>query len=70
MDEKKVFYCPRYRKYWNSTKPNRVTGGGFWKLTGTDYWPIYSLDSTRCISLKKSLVVYRGRVAEELKAIG
>nr|GMD07567.1 putative NAC domain-containing protein 94 [Ipomoea batatas] len=35
------FYCPRDRKYRNSARPNRVTGAGFWKATGTDR-PIYS----------------------------
>ncbi|KAF8107468.1 hypothetical protein N665_0121s0021 [Sinapis alba] len=67
MGEKEwYFYCPRDRKYRNSTRPNRVTGGGFWKATGTDR-PIYSLDSTRCIGLKKSLVFYRGRAAKGIK---
>lgn len=67
MGEKEwYFYCPRDRKYRNSTRPNRVTGGGFWKATGTDR-PIYSLDSTRRIGLKKSLVFYRGRAAKGVK---
>ncbi|ESQ47048.1 hypothetical protein EUTSA_v10027860mg [Eutrema salsugineum] len=67
MGEKEwYFYCPRDRKYRNSTRPNRVTGGGFWKATGTDR-PIYSSDSTRCIGLKKSLVFYRGRAAKGVK---
>ncbi|KAL1205414.1 putative NAC domain-containing protein 94 [Cardamine amara subsp. amara] len=67
MGEKEwYFYCPRDRKYRNSTRPNRVTGGGFWKATGTDR-SIYSLDSTRCIGLKKSLVFYRGRAAKGVK---
>ncbi|XP_057463502.1 protein FEZ-like [Actinidia eriantha] len=60
------FYCPRDRKYRNSARPNRVTGAGFWKATGTDR-PIYSSDSTKCIGLKKSLVFYRGRAAKGLK---
>ncbi|GLT56483.1 hypothetical protein SLA2020_295200 [Shorea laevis] len=60
------FYCPRDRKYRNSTRPNRVTGAGFWKATGTDR-PIYSSDGTKCIGLKKSLVFYRGRAAKGLK---
>ena len=33
------FYCPWDRKYRNSARPNRVTGAGFWKATGTD-WPM------------------------------
>ncbi|CAN4079373.1 unnamed protein product [Withania somnifera] len=60
------FYCPRDRKYRNSSRPNRVTGAGFWKATGTDR-PIYSSDSTKCIGLKKSLVFYRGRAARGIK---
>ncbi|KAL5805557.1 hypothetical protein ACOSQ4_028290 [Xanthoceras sorbifolium] len=60
------FYCPRDRKYRNSARPNRVTGAGFWKATGTDR-PIYSSDGTRCIGLKKSLVFYRGRAAKGMK---
>ncbi|GJU73313.1 FEZ-like protein [Tanacetum coccineum] len=60
------FYCPRDRKYRNSARPNRVTGAGFWKATGTDR-PIYSSDGTNCIGLKKSLVFYRGRAARGIK---
>ncbi|XP_042448132.1 protein FEZ-like [Zingiber officinale] len=60
------FYCPRDRKYKNSARPNRVTGAGFWKATGTDR-PIYSSEGTRCIGLKKSLVFYRGRAAKGVK---
>ncbi|KAM0852034.1 hypothetical protein ACQ4PT_052036 [Festuca glaucescens] len=60
------FYCPRDRKYRNSTRPNRVTGAGFWKATGTDR-PIYSSDGNKCIGLKKSLVFYKGRAAKGVK---
>ena len=61
------FYSPRDRKYRNSTRPNRVTGAGFWKATGTDR-PIYSSDSgSKCIGLKKSLVFYKGRAAKGIK---
>nr|XP_043633541.1 putative NAC domain-containing protein 94 [Erigeron canadensis] len=60
------FYCPRDRKYRNSARPNRVTGAGFWKATGTDR-PIYSSDGSNCIGLKKSLVFYRGRAAKGIK---
>ncbi|XP_024027489.1 putative NAC domain-containing protein 94 [Morus notabilis] len=60
------FYCPRDRKYRNSVRPNRVTGMGFWKATGTDR-PIYSSDGSKCIGLKKSLVFYRGRAAKGFK---
>ncbi|KAL2344482.1 hypothetical protein Fmac_005767 [Flemingia macrophylla] len=60
------FYCPRDRKYRNSARPNRVTGAGFWKATGTDR-PIYSLEGSKCIGLKKSLVFYKGRAAKGIK---
>ncbi|XP_022151217.1 protein FEZ-like [Momordica charantia] len=60
------FYCPRDRKYRNSARPNRVTGAGFWKATGTDR-PIYSSDGSKCIGLKKSLVFYKGRAAKGVK---
>ncbi|KAK1383643.1 NAC domain-containing protein [Heracleum sosnowskyi] len=66
-EKESYFYCPRDRKYRNSARPNRVTGAGFWKATGTDR-PIYSSDgSTKCIGLKKSLVFYRGRAAKGIK---
>ncbi|XP_013665409.2 protein FEZ-like, partial [Brassica napus] len=60
------FYCPRDRKYKNSTRPNRVTSAGFWKATGTDR-PIYSSDGSKCIGLRKSLVFYKGRAAKGVK---
>ncbi|XP_022134232.1 transcription factor JUNGBRUNNEN 1-like isoform X2 [Momordica charantia] len=60
------FFCRRDRKYRNSARPNRVTGSGFWKATGTDK-PIYSSSGIHCIGLKKSLVYYRGRAAKGLK---
>ncbi|KAK8546971.1 hypothetical protein V6N13_099716 [Hibiscus sabdariffa] len=60
------FYCPRDRKYRNSARPNRVTGAGFWKATGTDR-PIYSSEGSQCIGLKKSLVFYKGRAAKGVK---
>ncbi|KAF7828061.1 protein FEZ [Senna tora] len=61
------FYCPRDRKYRNSARPNRVTGAGFWKATGTDR-PIYSSEgNSKCIGLKKSLVFYKGRAAKGIK---
>ncbi|GMH05125.1 hypothetical protein Nepgr_006965 [Nepenthes gracilis] len=65
-DKEWYFYCPRDRKYRNSVRPNRVTGAGFWKATGTDR-PIYSSDGSKCIGLKKSLVFYRGRAAKGVK---
>ncbi|KAG9151970.1 hypothetical protein Leryth_002232 [Lithospermum erythrorhizon] len=60
------FFCPRDRKYRNSARPNRVTGAGFWKATGTDR-PIYNSEGSKCIGLKKSLVFYKGRAAKGIK---
>ncbi|XP_076900253.1 uncharacterized protein LOC143554370 [Bidens hawaiensis] len=60
------FYYPRDRKYRNSERPNRVTGAGFWKATGTDR-PIYASEGSKCIGLKKSLVFYKGRAAKGVK---
>ncbi|KAJ4874678.1 NAC (No Apical Meristem) domain transcriptional regulator superfamily protein [Raphanus sativus] len=60
------FYCPRDRKYRNSSRPNRVTSAGFWKATGTDR-PIYSSEGSKCIGLRKSLVFYKGRAAKGVK---
>eukprot|EP01018_Ginkgo_biloba_P031466 Gb_41026 [translate_table: standard] len=61
------FYCRRDRKYRNSSRPNRVTGAGFWKATGIDR-PIYSSDNPKyVIGLKKSLVFYKGKAAKGSK---
>ncbi|MCD7469657.1 hypothetical protein HAX54_008806 [Datura stramonium] len=64
------FYCKRGRKYKNSVRPNRVTGGsGFWKATGIDK-PIYGSHdhNGKCIiGLKKSLVYYRGSAGKGTK---
>ncbi|KAJ6852498.1 protein FEZ-like [Iris pallida] len=63
------FYCPRGRKYRNSSRPNRVTVAGFWKATGTDRQVYSSSDqgSCKCIGLKKSLVFYKGRASRGTK---
>eukprot|EP00249_Psilotum_nudum_P019827 c27437_g1_i1 orf=210-818(-) len=60
------FFCPRDRKYRKSDKPNRVTVSGFWKATGIDR-PVYSMDGTKCVGLKKSLVFYTGKAAKGTK---
>ncbi|KAG6549411.1 hypothetical protein Mapa_009130 [Marchantia paleacea] len=60
------FFCPRDRKYRNSARPNRVTGAGFWKATGTDRH-IYASGGSKTIGLKKSLVFYKGRAAKGAK---
>lgn len=62
------FFCKRGRKYRNSTRPNRVTGSGFWKATGIDK-PVYSQGGQghACIGLKKTLVYYRGTAGKGTK---
>jgi hypothetical protein len=60
------FHFHSFFRSRNSTRPNRVTGAGFWKATGTDR-PIYSSDGSKCIGLKKSLVFYKGRAAKGVK---
>ncbi|XP_022135374.1 transcription factor JUNGBRUNNEN 1 [Momordica charantia] len=71
------FFSIRGRKYRNSTRPNRVTGSGFWKATGIDK-PIFSThimksspnyqERPSCIiGLKKSLVYYRGSAGKATK---
>ncbi|CAN4080248.1 unnamed protein product [Withania somnifera] len=66
-DKEWYFYCKRGRKYKNSLRPNRVTGGsGFWKATGIDR-PIYSSNNGKCIGLKKSLVYYKGSAGKGTK---
>ncbi|KAK8579334.1 hypothetical protein V6N12_069660 [Hibiscus sabdariffa] len=73
-DGESYFFCRRGRKYKNSTRPNRVTGSGFWKATGIDK-PVYSHGDRRgstahpqaCIGLKKTLVFYRGTAGKGTK---
>ncbi|KAG0496260.1 hypothetical protein HPP92_000951 [Vanilla planifolia] len=66
-EKEMYFFCMRGRKYRNSTRPNRVTGSGFWKATGIDQ-PIRSRHGFGdCIGLKKSLVFYRGSAGKGTK---
>nr|QGT40633.1 NAC domain-containing protein 029 [Tulipa gesneriana] len=52
------FFTPRHRKYPNGVRPNRATGSGYWKATGTDK-AIYN--GARYVGLKKALVFYKGK---------
>ncbi|XP_024539264.1 protein FEZ isoform X1 [Selaginella moellendorffii] len=66
-EQASYFFCPRDRKYRNSSRPNRVTSGGFWKATGTDRVVHSAKPGHKCIGLKKSLVFYKGRAARPVK---
>lgn len=54
------FFSPRYRKYPNGARPNRMAASGFWKATGPDK-PILTSSGSRRIGVKKALVFYTGR---------
>ncbi|KAK4268967.1 hypothetical protein QN277_022185 [Acacia crassicarpa] len=60
------FFSPRDPKYSNSTRSNRATLGGFWKLTGRDR-KITSKGTNKVIGTKKTLVYYEGRVPRAIK---
>ncbi|KAF7846961.1 hypothetical protein BT93_L3535 [Corymbia citriodora subsp. variegata] len=57
-----LFYCCVKRKYVNSKRANRTTVAGYWKVTGKDR-RIMSEDN-QLIGIKKTLVLYEGRVPE------
>ncbi|XP_076885477.1 NAC domain-containing protein 67-like [Bidens hawaiensis] len=61
------FFTPRDRKYPNGSRPNRVTGNGYWKATGADK-PIKSkTDTNATIGIKKALVFYAGKGLKGIK---
>ncbi|KAJ4971024.1 hypothetical protein NE237_004123 [Protea cynaroides] len=47
------FFSPRDWKYLNGLRPNRATGSGYWKATGTDK-AIHS--GSEYVGVKKALV--------------
>ncbi|XP_048129056.1 NAC domain-containing protein 83-like isoform X2 [Rhodamnia argentea] len=56
-----VFYCRFKRKYSNSRRSDRMTGTGYWKVTGKER-AIMSEHTNKQIGIKKTLVFYEGRV--------
>ncbi|XP_043705057.1 NAC domain-containing protein 1-like [Telopea speciosissima] len=58
------FFSPRDRKYPNGIRPNRATGSGYWKATGTDK-AIHS--GSQYVGVKKALVFYIGRPPKGVK---
>ncbi|GKE50731.1 NAC domain-containing protein 67-like protein, partial [Tanacetum coccineum] len=61
------FFTPRDRKYPNGSRPNRVTGNGYWKATGADK-PIKSKSDPKVtVGIKKALVFYAGKGTKGIK---
>ncbi|CAN4104157.1 unnamed protein product [Withania somnifera] len=58
------FFSPRDRKYPNGSRPNRVTGSGYWKATGTDRDIV---TEGRKVGIKKALVFYIGKAPKGTK---
>ncbi|XP_023512193.1 NAC domain-containing protein 22-like [Cucurbita pepo subsp. pepo] len=57
------FFVPRDRKHGGcgGGRPNRTTGIGYWKATGSDKRILSLSDPKRLIGLRKTLVFYKGR---------
>ncbi|KAF5797395.1 putative transcription factor NAM family [Helianthus annuus] len=61
------FFTPRDRKYPNGSRPNRVTGNGYWKATGADKPITSKSDPNVTIGIKKALVFYAGKGLKGIK---
>ncbi|PRQ55464.1 putative transcription factor NAM family [Rosa chinensis] len=60
------FFTPRDYKYNNSTRSNRTTGEGFWKITGKDR-AIKAPGSKAVIGRKRTLTFYKRGVPKSQK---
>ncbi|KAK4792107.1 hypothetical protein SAY86_022542 [Trapa natans] len=61
------FFVPRDKKRGCLGRPNRTTGNGFWKATGSDRKIVKMSDYKQLIGLRKTLVFYRGRAPQGKK---
>ncbi|KAK9072528.1 hypothetical protein SSX86_008962 [Deinandra increscens subsp. villosa] len=61
------FFTSRDRKYPNGSRPNRATGNGYWKATGSDKPVKSKSDPNTTIGIKKSLVFYAGKGVKGMK---
>lgn len=57
--EQWFFFCPRQEREARGGRPNRTTGSGYWKATGSP-GHVYSTDN-KTIGIKKTMVFYKGR---------
>lgn len=58
------FFSHKDKKYPTGTRTNRATTAGFWKATGRDkaiHLTMASVNSSRKIGMRKTLVFYIGR---------
>ncbi|XP_054781532.1 protein NTM1-like 9 [Prosopis cineraria] len=65
-DSECYFFAPRDYKYSNSTRSNRATSRGFWKVTGRDR-KIKDRDTNKVIGIQRILVFYEGRFPQGIK---
>ncbi|KAM0013737.1 putative transcription factor NAM family [Helianthus debilis subsp. tardiflorus] len=61
------FFTPRDRKYPNGSRPNRATGNGYWKATGSDKPIKLKSDPNTTVGIKKALVFYAGKGVKGIK---
>ncbi|KAA8544274.1 hypothetical protein F0562_022286 [Nyssa sinensis] len=57
--EQWFFFTPRQEREARGGRPNRTTGSGFWKATGSPSY-VYSSDN-RVIGVNKTMVFYKGK---------